>query len=116
TDKFDLEETYVNFLEMADRIREVNDDDLIMVMSGDVNDKQTEGDGVIVELVQVVCGNPLRPMAMVKLNIKGEIKEASATGNGPVDAALKAIHQLIEDDINIDEYNVQAIHGGSDDV
>ncbi len=116
TDKFDLEQTYTNFLEMADRIREVNDDDLIMLMSGKVHDKQSEDYGVSIKLVQVVCGNPLRPMATVRLNIKGEEKEASATGNGPVNAALKAIHTLIEDAINIEEYNVQAIHGGSDDV
>ncbi|HLR37650.1 MAG TPA: 2-isopropylmalate synthase [Chitinophagaceae bacterium] len=112
----DLEDTYTRFLEMADRIREVNDDDLIMLMSGEVKDRQVEGDGVSVKLVQVVCGNPLHPMATVKLNIKGEEKEACANGNGPVNAALNAIHQLIPDDVNVDEYNVQAIRGGSDDV
>ena len=54
--------------------------------------------------------------ATVKLEIYGEEKETSATGVGPVDAALNAIRSLIQDtlDVELEEYNVEAITGGTD--
>lgn len=115
-DKIDMEETYTHFLEMADRIKEVNDHDLLMLMGGDQQQQQTGEEGVSVKLVQVVCGNPLRPMATVRLLIKGEEKEASASGNGPVDATINAIHKMVEDAVKIEEFNIQAMNGGSDDI
>ena len=54
--------------------------------------------------------------ATVKLEIYGEEKETSATGVGPVDAALNAIRSLIQDtlDVELEEYHVEAITGGTD--
>ncbi len=115
-DKINLEDTYTHFLEMADRIKEVNDHDLLMLMGGDKQQEQTATEGVRVKLVQVVCGNPLRPMATVRLIMKGEEKEASASGNGPVNATINAIHKIVEDTVKIEEFNIQAMNGGSDDV
>lgn len=115
-DKIDLEKTYSNFLEMADRIKEVNDHDLLMLMGGKQQKDQTGKEGVSVKLVQVVCGNPLRPMATVRLQIRGEEKEASASGNGPVNATISAIHKIVDDTIKLEEFNIQAVNGGSDDI
>ena len=52
----------------------------------------------------------------VKLNINGKLKETSCTGVGPVDAAINAIRELIQDtmDIELEEYNLEAITGGTD--
>lgn len=115
-DKINLDEVYTGFLEMADRIKEVTDHDLQMLMGGDQNEKQVNDKGIRTTLVQVVCGDPLRPMATVRLMVNGEEKEASAAGNGPVNATIKAIHQIIQADVRIEEFNIQAIYGGSDDV
>ncbi len=115
-EKVKLDEVYANFLQMADRIKEINDEDLLILMGGEKQKEQIGDQGVSVKLVQVVCGNPLRPMSTVRLLIKGEEKEASATGNGPVDATVKAIHKLVDDTIKLEEFNIQAINGGSDDV
>lgn len=115
-EKLNMDEVYTNFLEMADRIKEVNDHDLQMLMSGDNNDGQFNTKGVTIKLVQVVCGDPLRPMATVRLLVNGEEKEASASGNGPVNASIKAIHKIIKEKLQLEEFNIQAMHGGSDDV
>lgn len=115
-DKLNVDEVYTNFLEMADRIKEVSDHDLQILMGGDNQKGQLNDKAIQVNLVQVVCGNPLRPMATVRLTVSGEEKEASASGNGPVDAAIKAIHRIVNDSIKLEEFNIQAINGGSDDV
>ena len=66
--------------------------------------------------LQVVCGKNTQPIATVKLIINGEEHSATSTGNGPVDAAFKAIRGLVGKKIRLEEYLVQAITGGTDDV
>src|SRR5699024_6067765 len=112
----DLEKTYTNFLDMADRIKEVQDEDLKILMGGKLQEQQTGEEGVSVKLAQIMTGNPLRPTATVVLNFHGEEKEATATGNGPVNATFNAIHKIIGDDIILKDFGIRAIHGGSDDI
>ncbi len=115
-DNLNIDEVYRQFLELADRIKEVNDHDLEMLMGSDNRQGQVSDQGIRIKLVQVVCGDPLRPMATVRLEVNGEEKEASASGNGPVNATIKAIHQIVPGQIEVEEFNIQAINGGSDDV
>ena len=55
-------------------------------------------------------------MATVRLDIAGERFDATSSGNGPVDAAIKAVKQIIRREVIIEEFLVQAITRGSDDV
>ena len=55
-------------------------------------------------------------MASVQLNIAGEKFDATTSGNGPVDAAIKAVKQIIHRQVIIEEFLVQAITRGSDDI
>jgi 2-isopropylmalate synthase len=55
-------------------------------------------------------------MAAVTLNINGEIFTATEAGNGPVDAAFKAVRTLVRHNIKLEEFLIQAITRGSDDV
>jgi len=114
-DKINLDEVYQRFLVMADQKKEISDADLQQLM-GDGDEKNYDDKAIKVTLLQVVCGDPLRPMATVKLKINGDEKEASAAGNGPVNATINAIHEIIKDDIDLDEFSIQAMHGGSEDV
>ena len=65
---------------------------------------------------QKIPGAIVSPTATVKLEINGVEKETSNTGVGPVDAALNAIRELIQDTMHIEleEYNLEAINGGTD--
>jgi 2-isopropylmalate synthase len=114
-DKINLDEVYHRFLAMADQKKEIEDHDLLQLM-GDGDAKNYDDKAIKVVLLQVVCGDPLRPMATVRLQINGEVKEASAAGNGPVNATINAIHDIIKDDILLDEFSIQAMRGGSEDV
>ncbi len=68
------------------------------------------------ELLQVSCGKSLIPVATVGLWINGEIHTATATGNGPIDAAFTAVRQLINKTVHLEEFLIQAITRGSDDI
>jgi 2-isopropylmalate synthase len=55
-------------------------------------------------------------MATVKLSIHGKVEGATASGNGPIDAALSAVNAIVKKKVGLEEYLVQAITGGSDDL
>jgi D-citramalate synthase len=66
------------------------------------------------ELV-AIAGNKFTPTASVKININGREITESATGTGPVDAAMKAIkHATKEVPFELVEYHVDSISGGTD--
>jgi D-citramalate synthase len=66
----------------------------------------------------VVTGNRVTPTASVKLALNGKIMTESATGVGPVDAAINAIRKAVSavEPIQLEEYHVKAITGGTDAV
>lgn len=55
-------------------------------------------------------------MATVKLIIDGEVVTATSSGNGPIDAAFNAIKSLVHRKIVLEEFLVQTITKGADDV
>ena len=69
-----------------------------------------------IDYLQVTSGIGLRNVASIGLDIAGEHFEASASGNGPVDAAIKAVKEIIRREVLIEEFLIQAINRGSDDV
>ena len=52
----------------------------------------------------------------IGLDISNQKFEAAATGNGPVDAAIKALKKIILKQMTLKEFTIQAISKGSDDV
>ena len=50
------------------------------------------------------------------MRIAGELFESASTGNGPVDAAIKALKNIIRREMILKEFTIQAISKGSDDM
>jgi 2-isopropylmalate synthase len=107
----ELDGVYQNFVSLADKKKDINEDDLRVLM-GD----KTHGQTLKLEVLEVSCGKPRKPTATVGISINGKRETATATGNGPVDAAIIAINQIVGKKVGLDEYLVQAITGGSDDL
>ncbi len=106
-----LDSVYQEFLNVADKKKDINDDDLRILMGDSANDA-----GAKLTLLQVVCGTPLAPMATVKLLLNGKEEVSTATGNGPVDSAFHAIDKILKKKVVLEEYLVQALTRGSDDT
>jgi 2-isopropylmalate synthase len=107
-----LDEIYEKFLNLADKKKDINDDDVMMLAGME----RTANQRIRVDYLQVTSGIGVKSVASVGLLIAGEKFEAAASGNGPVDAAIKAMKQIIKRNMTLQEFTIQAISRGSDDV
>ena len=111
-EKEELDEIYYRFLVLADKKKEINDDD-IRILTGEVFHGEKP---LKLEMLQVACGKSSIPVATVGVKINGEIHTTTATGNGPIDASFTAVKQLISKTVHLEEFLIQAITKGSDDL
>ena len=107
-----LDKVYADFLVLADKKKEIHDDDILMLAGAD----RATNHFIKMESLQVTSGKGVRPVASIELSIAGEHFEAAASGNGPVDAAIKALKKIIDRQMTLKEFTIQAISKGSDDV
>ncbi len=107
-----LDKIYQKFLALADRKKEVNDDDILTLAGADSADNHA----IKLDFLQVTTGMGVKSVASIGLDISGQKFEAAATGNGPVDAAIKALKKIILKQMTLKEFTIQAISKGSDDV
>ena len=111
-DQEKLDKIYQDFLKLADKKKDINDDDILLLAGAD----RTQNHRIKLEYLQVTSGVGVRSVASLGLNIAGESFEDSASGNGPVDAAIKALKKIINRKMTLKEFTIQAINKGSDDV
>ncbi|MEA2098164.1 MAG: alpha-isopropylmalate synthase regulatory domain-containing protein [Patescibacteria group bacterium] len=71
---------------------------------------------VRLEELSVVTGTHITPTSSIKLNINGDVIVEAGVGNGPVDAAIKALLKGISGvaNIKLEDYHADAITGGTD--
>ncbi|WP_315579051.1 2-isopropylmalate synthase [Hoylesella oralis] len=111
-DDVKLDNVYQKFLKLADKKKEINDDDLLMLAGADA----AEAHAVKLDFLQVTTGMGVRSVASIGLDISGQKFEEASTGNGPVDAAICALKKIIQKQMTLKEFTIQAISKGSDDV
>jgi 2-isopropylmalate synthase len=94
--------------QLADAQKFVYDDDLLALVGGAVSRS--------VRLVryQVLSGSQVLPTATVEVEMDGQPRSASAVGNGPLDAALRAADAALGLDLELLELTTRAVTGGKD--
>ena len=113
-DQEELNEVFEAFKSLADRKREVTDQDLESLMS---TRRRTIDVPTIYELahVQVSTGDHDVPTATVKITSpEGDEIIDAATGTGPVDAVYRAINRVIGVENRLTEFRVDAVTEGID--
>ena len=102
---------FKQFKELADKKKEIFDDDLIALA-----EEQTKPKVKIYDLIstRVVTETGVLPQAEVKIKYKGKIREAKSTGDGPVDACYKAIDKITKVKTKLLSYKLDAITIGKD--
>jgi 2-isopropylmalate synthase len=111
-DKEQLDKVYDAFLKLADRKKDINDDDIMLLAGAD----RSANHRIRLDYLQVTSGVGVRSVASLGLLISGEKFEACASGNGPVDAAIRALKKIINRQMTLQEFTIQAISKGSDDM
>ena len=106
-----LKDVFVRFKELADRKKEVYDEDLIALMRAG---EDAENDHITLKSLRVVCGTDEPQTADMTLVIGGEEVSTTATGDGPVDATFNAVKALYEHKARLQLYQVHAVTEGTD--
>ena len=111
-----LNEILAKIKEIGDRGKQVTDADLFVVASV-VLGKKGMDEAIKLKEVSVMTGNIVTPTAVIRAEINGKETIAAKTGVGPVDAALRAAEEIVGDSkYKIEEFNIEAISGGSDSL
>ena len=107
-----LNDVFVRFKALADRKKEVYDDDLIALVADEAT--LAEHDHIQVKRLRVVCGTEGPQEADLTLTIAGVDHSIDATGDGPVDASFNAVKMLYPHKARLLLYQVQAVTEGTD--
>jgi len=110
-EKKDFDKIYNRFLEIADKKREVFDNDLHALVEEELS---ILPEVFSLEYFGVVTGNNLIPTATVRLKKNGSYFEEAATGDGPVDAVYRAIERITNTPIKLINYSINAVTHGKD--
>ncbi len=105
------EQAYERFIALADKKKQIYDDDLLMIAHQEMSD--TEGIYVLDNL-QVSTGTDIVPTATVRIRRGDEVFQDAACGDGPVDAALKTIDRITGIPGKLVDFALQAITTGKD--
>lgn len=106
-----LKDVFVRFKELADRKKEIYEDDLIALMRTATD---PEEDRIRLKSLKVVCGTDGPQTADMALEIDGAEQTTNQTGDGPVDAAFNCIKALVPHSARLQLYQVHAVTEGTD--
>ncbi|MDA3858672.1 MAG: 2-isopropylmalate synthase [Roseovarius sp.] len=106
-----LNDVFVRFKELADRKKEVYDEDLIALVNIGIDG---EGERLQIKHLRVVCGTEGPQQASLTMAIDGTEHTTEATGDGPVDATFNAVRNLFPHDARLQLYQVHAVTEGTD--
>jgi 2-isopropylmalate synthase len=109
--KEELDQTYEKFLEIADKKKEIFDEDIAVIINDEVRIAERTYD---LQYLHVACGTGTLPTASVKMKIEDEVKQAAACGDGPVDAAYEAIRQVTGKSPKLKNYSIRAVTSGKE--
>ncbi len=108
-----LNDVFVRFKQLADRKKEVYDDDLVALMQ-DIS-TGAESEHLAIERLRVVCGTTEpRSSAELTLSVDGVAHSFTAEGDGPVDATFNAVKAIYGHGAHLQLYQVHAVTEGTD--
>ena len=109
----EVDRAFQIFRQIAEQKKEIFDEDLVAILEDRVG---SEEELFQLEDLQVHSGTTLRPTATIGLRRGTQRFVDSATGDGPVDAAYKAIERVTGMAGELTEYSIKSISLGRDAI
>lgn len=109
----ELDLTYQRFLAVADKKREVFDEDLIAILHDEIHPVP---ETYHLDYLHIYSGTSAIPTATVRLRVKDEVKEGAAIGDGPVDAVCRAISAVTKTAAALVRYELRAVTSGTEAI
>ena len=110
--KEEFNQAFVRFKELADKKREIFDEDLQALVS-DVQLGTSADDLTVIDL-EVLSKSGQLPHAKIGIRYQDKDHRAEANGDGAVDAIFNAIEILVNSETNLQLYSVNAVTQGTD--
>ena len=107
----ELDRTYERFLAIADKKQEVFDEDLIAMLH---DENRVTPETFSLEYLHFTSGTSAIPTATVRLRVRGEMRQGASIGDGPVDAAYKAIAAVTQHAAKLERYDIRAVTSGTE--
>ncbi len=107
----ELNQAYTRFLSIADKKQEVFDEDLMAMVHEEL---QPTSDHCQLEYLHVSGGTSSVPTASVRLMVHGESREATSTGDGPIDAVYKALSAITHSSVKLLKYEIRSVTSGTE--
>lgn len=106
-----LRDVFVRFKELADRKKEIFEDDLVALMRVG---EDADNDRLQIVSLRVVCGTHGPQQADLVMQVDGTEHATAQTGSGPVDATFNAVKALFPHHAHLQLYQVHAVTEGTD--
>jgi len=106
-----LEKAFRRFKALADKKKEVFDEDMETLIMDEIIKVPRR---YRLDYINITSGSQVMPTASVQLDIDGYLARGAEFGDGPVDAAFKAIAKLTGTKSKLLVFSVNAITGGTD--
>jgi len=107
-----LNAAFARFKELADKKREIFDEDLHVLVSDEMSNLTPDRYKFISQRIVTETGE--LPRAEIVFSADGEEQHAEATGSGPVDAIFKAIESVVQSGAELQIYSVNAVTFGTE--
>ncbi|QMT33227.1 2-isopropylmalate synthase [Conchiformibius steedae DSM 2580] len=107
-----LNAAFARFKELADKKREIFDEDLHALVSDGLVSLSQDHYKFISQRITTETGE--LPRAEIVFSVRGEEKHAQSTGSGPVDAIFKAIESVAQSGAELQIYSVNAVTQGTE--
>jgi len=109
--KDEIDKAFERFKRVADKKKEVYDDDLIVIVEDEIKEVPQVW---VIDSLEFTGGSVKTPKATVTLKKKKQLIEKTAKGDGPVDACYKAIEKITGVRAKLLDYGIQAVTSGKD--
>ena len=107
----EIEKAYHRFIELADKKKNIYDDDLIAIARDQM---EVMENAYQLDYLHVSAGTGTIPTATLRLKRGKDVFQDAGCGDGPVDAALKAIDRITKIKGKLLDFSLQAISAGKD--
>jgi 2-isopropylmalate synthase len=107
----EMELAFQRFKELADQKKHIYDEDLETIVSWEIT---TTPEVWSLEELRVQSGTDVKPSATVRIGTREGVREVTASGDGPVDAAYRAIQEITGTRSRLERFDVKGITGGTD--
>jgi 2-isopropylmalate synthase len=110
-DETELGKAFKKFKDLADKKKEIFDEDLIAIMKDEIAQVP---ETYALDYLHMVSGTGVVPSATVRIRKDNEVFQDSGVGDGPVDAVLNAIDAITGLKGRLQDYQIRAVTSGKD--